>query len=234
MGAKRALAYNFIKIKSQFKKKGDQMEKRLNEFIRKLANTKVNNCSFNQYSNCRQENEIRRNNLRIYLKLMHQVKPDTILIGEAPGYKGCRLTGIPFTSEYIMMNGVKGINVFGRNHGYEVECKDKKLEKENTAKFICDALREKSKIPLFWNAYPFHPFKENNKESNRAPRIEEILEGQRFLKDIIDMFSIKLIIAVGNNAENSLKRMKINFSKVRHPSYGGKMEFIDGINSLIL
>src|SRR5882757_784285 len=32
-------------------------------------------------------------------------KPQYILVGEAPGYQGCKVSGIPFTSERLMMEG---------------------------------------------------------------------------------------------------------------------------------
>lgn len=38
---------------------------------------------------------------------------------------------------------------------------------------------------------------------------------------------------VGNTAETTLKSMGIACQKVRHPSYGGKTMFINGINEVI-
>ncbi len=48
-------------------------------------------------------NEIRRRNLRLYLSEMAQYNPEVLLIGEAPGHLGCLLTGIPFTSEFLLL-----------------------------------------------------------------------------------------------------------------------------------
>ena len=44
----------------------------------------------------------RRENLKLYLEKMKKLNPSFLLLGEAPGYKGCRLTGIPFSSEKIL------------------------------------------------------------------------------------------------------------------------------------
>ena len=34
------------------------------------------------------------------------IQPGYLLIGEASGYQGCRISGIPFTSERLIMEGV--------------------------------------------------------------------------------------------------------------------------------
>jgi len=42
------------------------------------------------------QNQIQANNLFIYLHYMVEASPDTLFVGEAPGYKGCALMGVPF------------------------------------------------------------------------------------------------------------------------------------------
>jgi len=65
----------------------------LNRLLNELSQRKSSESVFNQY----QDKSI-LNNLKAYMKYLLQYKPDVLLIGEAPGYRGCRLTGIPFTS----------------------------------------------------------------------------------------------------------------------------------------
>lgn len=43
--------------------------------------------------------EVCKYNLLNYLQHLKSNKVDIMLIGEAPGYRGCALTGIPFTDE---------------------------------------------------------------------------------------------------------------------------------------
>lgn len=40
----------------------------------------------------------RRENLKTYLGSFPEV-PEILIVGEAPGYRGCRFTGVPFTCE---------------------------------------------------------------------------------------------------------------------------------------
>ena len=48
--------------------------------------------------------EIRRENLWNYLDSFRRV-PKILIIGIAPGYQGCRFSGVPFTSERQLCNG---------------------------------------------------------------------------------------------------------------------------------
>jgi len=87
------------------------MTEKIFEFVEKLASSKTTGNVLNHYSPDIPDNLIRRENLLLYLKYMKEIKPEVILIGEAPGYHGCRLTGVPFTSEFILLNDSK---VFGK------------------------------------------------------------------------------------------------------------------------
>jgi uracil-DNA glycosylase len=208
------------------------MTKILEDFVEELAETKVTENVYNQYSYESDENEVRRKNLLIYLENMYKLKPEVILVGEAPGYRGCRLTGVPFTSEYLLMNNMKGMNLFGKGAGYRLVAEKEKLLKEATATIIWETLIKYDIISLAWNAFPFHPHKPGNGESNRAPLKGELLIGEKPLLKIIEAFKIKKVVAVGRKAEESLGKLNINCSKVRHPAQGGKNEFVEGIRRI--
>lgn len=202
------------------------------EFIDGLANTKVTPNVYNQYSYKDKENTIRRDNLLIYLEQMNILKPKIILIARAPGYRGSRLTGVPFTSEYLLMNNMKGLDLFGRDKGYRLVKEKDKLLKEATATIIWETLLKYNIVALSWNAFPFHPYKKGNTKSNRTPFKKELLIGEKPLLQMIEMFNIKKIVAVGNKAEESLNKLNIPNYKVRHPAQGGKRKFVKGIREL--
>jgi uracil-DNA glycosylase len=208
------------------------MTKQFMNFIEELALTKVTPNVYNQYSYENQENAVRRDNLLIYLEQMYKLNPEVILVGEAPGYRGCRLTGVPFTSEHLLMNNIGELKLFGAEAGYRLASPKDKLLKEATATIIWNTLLENYIVSLAWNAFPFHPHKADNGESNRTPLKSELIIGERFLLQIIDMFNIKKVVAVGRKAEETLGKLNIQCSRVRHPAQGGKNDFVQGIKKL--
>jgi len=166
---------------------------------------------------------LQRSNLQRYLEFMYQKGTDVLLVGEAPGYNGCRLTGVPFTWEYIIREGVLKRELFGTDNGYKAS--GKRVKKEQSATAMWSVLEEMEVLPLLWNAFPFHPYKKERPESNRKPTAKELEIGKSYLSELIELFDIKTVIAVGNVADHVLSRMEIEHIKVRHPSYGGKKEF---------
>ena len=75
------------------------MEKKINAFIERLASEQVGSLTENIYVD-----KHKQENLRLYLMALCKNKPTYMLVGEAPGYKGCGVTGIPFTEENEMKN----------------------------------------------------------------------------------------------------------------------------------
>ena len=206
--------------------------KRLKAFVENLAEVEAPPNVCNQYSYEYQENLIRRNNLYIYLRQMQRVNPKIVLVGEAPGYRGCRLTGVPFTSEHLLMNNKEGLNLFGKENGYQLAVEQEKLMKEATATIIWETLIQHDMMVLSWNAFPFHPYKKGNIFSNRTPLKKELLIGEKHLLQLLELFHINKVVAMGNKAAESLSRLGIQHEKVRHPAQGGKNEFIRGMIEL--
>ena len=206
--------------------------KKLKNFVEELASMEVTPNVYNQYSYASEENAVRRNNLLIYLKQMYKLKPEIIFVGEAPGYRGCRLTGVPFTSEHLLMNNVMGLNFFGKESGYRLISENDRLIKEATATIIWETFTKYKFLPLAWNAFPFHPHKEGIEKSNRTPLKLELITGEKPLMELIEIFDIKKVVAVGRKSEQTLNKLDINAYKVRHPAQGGKNEFVEGIRML--
>jgi len=206
--------------------------KKIDSFINSLIQEKNTQEYTNQYSNETENNHITTNNLKLYLEHIYKQKPEYLFVGEAPGYKGCRITGIPFTSEYILTHNFNNA-IFGKENGYQIINNDKP-NKEPTATIIWDTFIEKNIIPCFWNSFPFHPFNYGDFNSNRKPNKNELEIGKKYLEDLIKILKIKKenIIAIGDTSYSVILEFFSQCKKIRHPSNGGKQEFILGLENL--
>lgn len=201
---------------------------KLKKFLNKLISYPSDNKVDNQY-----KNKIQIQNLKMYLENMDLIKPNIVFIGEAPGYQGCAITGIPFTSEYIISSN--------RNSLALQNCVTNGLKKEPTATIMWSILGEKEKqgvlckMPLMWNIFPFHPINNGIMTTNRKPNSNETLYGVNLLNDLLDLFpSIEKIYAVGMVATEKIKNHPKFAGTLRHPSNGGKQKFKDGIEKIYL
>lgn len=177
-------------------------------------------------------NAIRRANLKRYLDDLTAQEPELLLIGEAPSYRGGRLTGIPFVSESLMLRGVEvagGSQVLGAERGFLKADVTTRPSTEASATMVWGTIHTIEPLPLLWNAFPFHPFHAGNPSSNRCPSSGELAIGQPFIAWLLRLFPIRKVVAIGNSASQSLARMGIDHEKVRHPSQGGKMKFVEGM-----
>jgi len=194
---------------------------RFDRFINALTRAQVSDRACNQYARGDRANAIRRRNLQLYLEQIGE--PRMLLVGEAPSYRGGRLTGIAFTSESIMMK------LLGEHRGFRKATLGAKLSTEASATMVCATIKHIDPLPLLWNAFPFHPFTTGNPFSNRIPTAGELQTGAPFLESLLQLFPIERVVAIGNFAERSLTRLGIGHTKVRHPSQGGKKKFVEGI-----
>ncbi len=198
----------------------------IDEFVLKLSKRRNTSTVSNPYLDA----DLVRN-LTVYLNALNQ-RPGTpiLLVGEALGFKGGKLTGIPFSSGQI----------FERfEHPFLQHIRDKitikNIESENTATIVWEYLSAKQITPLCWNAFPFHPHPEGQKNKNRAPTAKEITLGVRYLKTLQSIFQNEIIIGVGNKGSQAARKAfpDKEVITVRHPSYGGKAEFIQGLNQVL-
>ncbi|HKR63518.1 MAG TPA: uracil-DNA glycosylase, partial [Thermoanaerobaculia bacterium] len=209
----------------------------IERFVASLSKVEVSARACNQFSRDTgdaQGNAIRRRNLRLYLEQMTEIAPRILLIGEAVSYRGGRLTGIAFVSESLMLSGVdtRSGRLLGADRGYRKATPGARLSTEASATMVWGTIRDIAPLPLLWNAFPFHPFHEDNPDSNRAPSAAELLLGQPFIESLLRLFDFEKVVAIGNSASLSLQRMNIAHTKVRHPSQGGKNLFVEGMSKL--
>jgi hypothetical protein len=207
---------------------------RFDRFINDLARVEVSERACNQYSSTQGDvraNAIRRRNLRLYLEQLDAIGARIMMIGEAPSYRGGRLTGIAFVSETVMLRGVDTRSgfVLGESHDYRKATEGEKLSTEASATMVWGTIREIDPLPLLWNAFPFHPFDAGNAFTNRMPSAAELAIGATFIARLVKLFGFERIVAVGNHADASLTKLGIAHDKVRHPSMAGKPEFVAGM-----
>lgn len=204
---------------------------RIRLFIEELSKEESTPILTNVYSLVIPQSKVCRENLYNYLQRIRSNNSKVMLIGEAPGYHGCRLSGIAFTSEDKFTEDIIP-GIMGKDMGYKIYSKGKP-EREFSASTVWPKLKDwyniHGSVPLLWNICPFHPHKENDFMSNRTPRKKEIERGIKYFLDLVDIFDIQNIGCIGRKLYNTIEDMGINTSLeyLRHPSCGGKREFED-------
>ncbi len=200
----------------------------IDNFISRLSLVQKTDNTTNLYFGGSRESEIRRNNLKVYLNKMKLANPNFLILGEAPGYKGCRLSGIAFTSERVLSQ-----NEFFKNEPIQFINEKDKLESEISATIVWTEISKLNEQPLIWNIFPFHPHQVSDTKTNRTPTAKELEEGKRFLDDLLQIFDIKKIIALGRKPESQLEKIGLPFSYIRHPANGGKNDFVTGLYAVM-
>ena len=166
-------------------------------FVGRLAAARIGT-TFNQYA----DSELRRARLERYLRERREA--GVLLVGEAPGYRGARVSGIPFTSER-QLSGTGPA--------------------EATATIVQRTLAElglEDRV-LLWNLVPTHP---GTAASNRQPTRAEVEQSDTFLRELADG---RRVVAIGR-----LAHARLGGPYVRHPSHGGAAAFRCGLAQALL
>jgi uracil-DNA glycosylase len=165
-------------------------------FVARLAAARIGE-TYNQYA----DSPLRRARLARYLSAGRDAP--ILLVGEAPGYRGTRVSGIPLTSERQLT---------GRGPA------------EATATIVHRTLAELGCADevLLWNVVPTHP---GSATSNRAPTRPEIEESAPVLAELARG---RRVIAVGRIAH-----ARLGGPYVRHPAHGGAAAFRAGLEAAL-
>jgi uracil-DNA glycosylase len=170
----------------------------MDELIERVADARIGE-TFNFYRDG-QGAARRRNRLHAYLESRREAP--LLLVGEAAGYRGARVSGIPFTSERQLTGAGPA---------------------EATATIVRRVLAELEleEETLCWNVVPTHPHRPGRPATNRPPTRAEIEAANPFLRELARG---RRAIAVGRLAQSVL-----GGEYVRHPSHGGAAEFRAGL-----
>ena len=151
-----------------------------------------------------------------------------ILVGEAPGYQGCRYSGIPFTSERLLLEGaIPRIAALG----YRLSTRRLPFS-EPSATIIWKALYRFGiqDHSILWNAIQMHPHRSGAVWTNRTPTDDELAAGRPALTVLKEVFPAAAFLAVGKKAAGLLKIGGIQAAaELRHPANGGATEFARGL-----
>ncbi len=175
----------------------------------------------------------RRRNLALYLEEMLDRSPKVLLLGEAPGFRGMRITGVPFTNRTMFQGPANSFGLFAPERGYALPAEAAGVAAEPTATVMWEVLAELDFLPLLWSACPWHTHVPGKPQSNRTPRTTEARLGIPFRQSLMELFRIGTVVAVGNVAHRSLLSSGMDVPKVRHPSHGGRYGFKRGLEELI-
>jgi len=178
-------------------------------------------------------NAQRRHNLELYLQEMLGRAPKVLLLGEAPGFRGMRITGVPFTNRNMFEGPANSFGLFGPGKGYTVPAEAADVASEPTATVMWEVLAELDFLPLLWSACPWHTHVVGRPQSNRTPTVAEAGLGTPFWQALAELFGIETVVAVGNVAHRSLLGAGVDAPKVRHPSHGGRSGFKRGLEELL-
>lgn len=153
--------------------------------------------------------------------------PRLILCGEAPGFMGARISGIPFTSEKLLIN-----NSVPRVTGPWSRLSTRVRNwSEPSATIIWRALHGLglAEQVVLWNALQMHPHRPGKPLSNRTPTDDELQAGKPGLLLLSAAFPQARWVAVGRKAEHLLADTGIPGMAVRHPANGGASAFARGL-----
>jgi hypothetical protein len=171
---------------------------RVSDLVDRLAAARIG-ATFNFYSDGPRAPLLRE---RLAAYLARRASARVLLVGEAAGYRGARLSGLPFTSE----RQVSG-------HG----------PAEATATIVQQSLRDLGVEDdvLLWNLVPTHPHAPGRPASNRAPTRDEIQAARPFVDELARR---RIVVGVGRLAAHELQ-----VPGIRHPSHGGAALFRAGL-----
>lgn len=203
-------------------------------FIERLSRIPTALDAYNQYgAGDNPYNAIRRANLKRYLEDVLEKQSGIVLVAEAPGYRGMRVTGVPMVSRRLLREGVPALDMLGEVRGYQdvVEPGFENIQAEQTSSILWNLLPELGIVPLVWGAFPFHPHQLGKPLTNRKPRTPEVKLGEPFVRELLEIFAPNKVIAVGNVGYGLLTTMGISCVKVRHPAQGGKNDFVAGMRA---
>lgn len=214
------------------------------EFVDSLANFPPMASVFNPWA---QEDErdqpganakrIRQQQLATYIDA-RRTSAKVILVAEALSHRGGRFTGVAMTSERILLGHDPTLNAIAEptdllpgpctrtsNTEWLREMAARKLGVyEKTASVVWRTMLIHGFSPndfTLWNAFPFHPFREGDTQTNRRPTADELKTTASVLAGFVGLYSPSIkVVALGREAESALlpPMHGHEFERAKHPA----------------
>ncbi len=203
------------------------------EFFRLLKRHRADNV-FNPWSDRNATDDLPGNGPQARCRRLQahlSIQPARLLIGEASGYQGCRVTGIPFTSERLIGQGA-----IPRLADERARLSTRRIPwSEPSATIVWSTLQDLgiAESTVLWNAFPWHPHIAGAAHSNRTPSVTECAQGLPVLQALLAAFPGARIFAVGRQAERALAAIGREAHGLRHPAMGGASKFRHALKDAI-
>ena len=196
------------------------------DFVERLAAVRLNpETVFNPYSDtcpCGHDlpnaPKLRRKNLTAVLTAAMSVGPVDLWVGQEPGHRGARRTGLALTDDDTLprMSEMFGVELEKATRTSGV--------REGTAQAAWGILLQLDldRLVFPWNVFPFHSHKPGKPLSCRGYISAERRVGEGFLRDAINLLQPRQngrIVAIGCKARDALNEMGIEADFANHPSH---------------
>lgn len=195
-----------------------------------LSNLRFDNV-FNPYSDVCPHHDlpdaprIRRSNLLATFEAASE-GVDELWIALEPGHKGARRTGLAMTDDERLQNHAARWDVTVQRATRSGP------EREQTAGIVWQALERSDRRILLWNVFPLHCHKPEVVLSNRRHTSRERNACAELTMRVVRMCRPDRIVAIGNEAQVAMAPSFPRSIAVRHPAYGGKADFLAGVQRL--
>lgn len=210
-------------------------------FVKRLSDYRAQ-AVFNPWGETDPQNDLHPQGTLIRQRQLHQYlqerigRADTLLCAEAIGYQGGHFSGIPMTSERLLLGGLRHKNLIPEMvfSGLTAERTSRPSVRptgftEPTATIVWGFFAERGIDPyrvVLWNAFPWHPYHpDKGLLSNRTPTEAELCVGHQMLINLLELGQFRQIVAIGEKAFAQLQGLGVRSTKVRHPANGGAGQF---------
>ncbi|WHY79933.1 uracil-DNA glycosylase [Neobacillus sp. WH10] len=174
-----------------------------------------------------------------------------IFVAEALGFQGGHFSGIPMTSERIVIGnhsevdyhyvfkgkaGSRTSNPITHYPGFKKSWGKEGIS-EQTATIVWKTILENHIDPyeiILWNIFPFHPYRdERGLLSNRPPKSKELELGVYFFNRLLNHCPKNIkVICIGKHSKKTLDQHGIKNLHITHPANGRAPAFKEGCRKI--